>query len=174
MGWVWLFWCAFCAALAEIILGNYGTPVPVWGGAAVYFTVVMGWRRAFVPLAFAGTIMDMTLSRSFPVSAIALPAVMVLALFWRRHGDCRAAGLQWIPGALLGLIVGAGTAVWEILPDGIRHGSWPWHSLWFTVHTMAAGALLLPLLCWLLDLGASRLALPLYRDIQHHEETHRA
>ncbi|OGV66849.1 MAG: hypothetical protein A3K18_30380 [Lentisphaerae bacterium RIFOXYA12_64_32] len=166
MAWVWLAFCAFFSMVLETVLGNHGVAVPVVHVVAFYLVVAFGWQRALVPMALAGTLLDVVLGRTFPCSLLALPVVMVLALFWRRQGDCRHRLVQAIPGGLVGLISGSAVIACERVLTAQLNGPLVLGLVGLLLRVSVGGAVALPVLAWVLDAAGRRLAVGGYSHAQ--------
>ena len=166
---VWLLWCTFCAMLVEAILGNHGLLVPVLASTCFYFTVVLGWRTALVPAILVGSVLDMVLGRPIPTFFFLLPNVTLLALFWRRYGDCRRRSIQAVPGALLGGAMGLGAFILVRVPNASLGGGLLLEGIWVVVRFTVGGMLALPVVGAVLDRASSKLALPCYHSVQEQE-----
>ncbi len=166
MLWIWLIVCAFLAVVAEAIAGRHGLVLPVCGATLFYFTVVSSWRRALVPFLVAGVVLDLTLIRTTPATALLVLPITVLALFWRWHGDCRNVPAQVIPGAMVGLMSSCGLVLMESVPIEPWSVALARRSVGIIVQTTVAGAVLLPVLTRFLDRTAEKLDFPQYSAIQ--------
>jgi hypothetical protein len=155
----------FAAVLLELWAGTNGCCLPAVALAGFYATVAWGWRASFVPLLLTAVILDATLGRRFPVSALLLaPAVLFLARFWRRKGNCRQLSVQWVPGALVGFIQGA----LLLASEGLLVERLFWRlavqDAWYWAQYTVTGALLLGAACAVLDRIARALNLPVYLE----------
>jgi hypothetical protein len=163
---LWTVCCAFLALIVELVIGGYGVVLPVFPVTVFYFTVVRGWRRTAVLFLVLGTVMDLACGRTVPVAVLAVPGVQAVAMFWRRHGDCRLRGAQAAPGFAVGALNGALLLVLLVLP-GARWGE----ALAGEVATLLAevalgAAVLLPLLCAGLDAAAEQMVFDSYRQVR--------
>lgn len=166
MLWVWLFVASFGAVFLQVVSGCHGLQLPLFAVTSFYFTVALGWRRPLPAIVIMGTMLDLLLARTAPVSLLLLPPIMMLALLWRRQCNCRAALAQAFPGFITGLVHGSGLLVLQCLATERWHIGLLWHCVRILAQEALGGALLLPLVCRVLDATADRLGLPLYRDIQ--------
>jgi len=170
MLFVWLTVCGFISMLLELLCGNHGLLVPLLLLSAFYFTITVGWRRTVIPFAVLGAVADLVLGRSLPALICLLPIVMMLALFWRRHGDCAMIPLQVLPGTAVGFVAVSGLLIMESLTVERLSAGLLRHSLWLLFHCTLAGALLLPFLCSLYDRLAAGMAFPCYRNVRKRED----
>lgn len=166
MTWVWLVFCSFFSMLLETVLSTHGVAVPAVHAVAFYLVVAYGWQRVLVPTAVAGMMLDVVLGRVFPCSLLALPLVMVMALFWRRQGDCRHRALQVIPGALVGLVTGTVAVACERALPAQFNGQLVLGLAALILRVALGGAVALPVLAWALDGVARRLAVCDYSNVQ--------
>ena len=166
MIWIWLCWCAFCAALLEVILGNHGVPMPLLAMVTFYFTATLGWKAVFIPLVVAGTILDLLLARTFPTALLLLPAIMAMAHWWKSHGDCKSVPTQALPGVALGVVIGLGRVMLESWTTEKWGLGLLGKSAWLVFLFALAGAVVTPLLFRLLDRAAVALSFTPYRTIQ--------
>ena len=164
---VWLLCSIFLALVAEVILGNHGLRVPLFALAAFYVTVVHGWRRPLVWLLLLGTCLDLAYGRSFPASLLALPAVLPVAMFWRRHGDCRHAAAQVLAGAAVGLLSALAAVLGLVLPGARWDAALGGEVILMLVEGALAGGLILPLLCLGLDAVAEAMVFDRYQQVRH-------
>ena len=167
---IWLVLCLFCASLLELIIGSFGIALPLVVSTTMYFTVVAGWRRTLLPALAVAVVVDVVLARAFPATPATVLAAMLLALFWKRRGDCQHAIGQVIPGALCGLSSGLIMAL--VLGAWLERWSFSLllHTGVLLAHFVLGGVLLYPLLCCKLDNAAAAMNLPLYRNSQQSEE----
>jgi hypothetical protein len=153
----------FAALLTELWAGAHNGCLPAVAVAGFYVTVAWGWRVTFLPLLLTATIIDATLGRHFPVSALLLaPAILLFARFWRREGNCRPPGIQFIPGALIGCMQGVLLLVNESLLAERLFWRLLVQDMWYWCQYTVGGALLLITACTVLDPVARMLALPVY------------
>jgi len=170
MVWVWLIWCTFSAMLLEILVGNHGLFVPCLALMGLYFSVTLGWRVALAPLLLAGVVLDMFLARPYPAFLLLLPVVVFVAGFWRRHGRCSGFWGQAVPGAMVGLVMGAGGVFCERLLSAGSGVFLSWRDVAVAVAAATSAAVLFPVLARGLDSFAARLALPCYHEVQDSDE----
>ncbi|MBN2451749.1 MAG: hypothetical protein JXR77_15280 [Lentisphaeria bacterium] len=167
MTWLWLCCCGFVAALAEVIAGSRGLVLPLVLLVAFYGGVVAGWRRVLPSIAAVALMVDLSFGRTLPATVVLLGPVLGLAMAWRQQGDCRHLLPQVVVGASVGAIAGTGLLLLVLLPGS----GWGEGLLSDIVRTMvecvAAGAVLHPLLCRILDHLAAAMDLPVYGRVRH-------
>jgi len=169
----WILLVVFCALLAELAAGGFGLAVPFLAVVVFYLSTVYGWRLVTVPALLAGAVLDVTLGRHAPVTALlVLPLVISLARFWRHEGVCRYLMVQTLPGAFLGLIQAA--VLLSVESFMVERFFWRllFHNLWVAAELCVAGMLALPSVCAALDWLARLLALPRYQEVQERRPEH--
>lgn len=173
MAWCWLYCIGMLAMIAEIIVGNSGFFVPVLALAAFYVCVVFGWRRTLLVFAVLGSFLDLAVGRSVPLQLALLAVALLMAQFWRRHGDCAHPAAQVLPGVILGST--CGTLAWLTCrpPDAFFNLGGMLMDVSVFLIAAVSGAVLLPLGCLLLDTMGARLDVALFRQAyrdDHPEE----
>ena len=166
MLWAWVCICSLCAVAAELVAGTCGLAFPALASASFYFTVVLGWRASVVPLMAAACVTDVLTGHAWPSCVILTVPVMLFALLWRRHGDCRHVTVQ----AFLGVAVSLGYEGGIVLLEVVLVEAWCWamvrHSLRVLAGACVSGLVGLPLLCHCFDRLAHGLAMPRLADVQ--------
>ncbi len=166
---VWIATVLFAAALGELQAGMVGLGVPLVGVCAFYLTVVFGWQATLLPLAVTAACLDVAWGRQGPLSVCLILPMVLLARFWRNHGDCRHGAAQVVPGLIAGgLLLGMGLVV-RLLQPGAWHGGEPMPELARYVGMVLGAGAGLPLVCAGLDWLAAGLGLPRYADIQQRD-----
>ncbi len=163
----WIILAVVVSLVLELWAGAVGLALPLLATTAFYLAVTFGWKRAFLPAATGGLVLDVTVGRSLPcMSLLVLPAVLALAHFWRREGNCRSVQIQMVPGALAGLLQ-AGILL-TIESFAVEHLFWRLlvRNLWVSLQLTAGGMLFLPVVIWSLDSLHKALNFPRYQTIQ--------
>ena len=172
MLWAWVCICSFCAVVIDAVAGTWGLALPALASAAFYLTVVTGWRGAVFPLMAAACLTDVLNGHCWPSSVILTVPVMLVALLWRRHGDCRHIGVQAALGAAIGLGYHGGVMLLEV----VLVETWGWamirHGLRVLAGACVSGLVVMPLLCRCLDGLAHGLALPRLADVRRSGGPH--
>ena len=166
MFFLWLICCSYVAAIIEWLAGGHALVLPVFLVVAFYFTVLRGWRDVWLVLAVLGTVLDLAFGRSVPVTLMVLVPVQMLAGWWRRLGDCRHWEAQMFPGLGLGLMSGVGLLILLRIPGSDWGRGMTLDVIRVLGETVVGAALLLPLVCVVLDRGAKAMALPQYRKVR--------
>ncbi len=154
---IWVMCCTFLALVLELLAGDRCIAAPLFPVTVFYFTVVLGWRRTAVLFLAFGTVLDLAFGRALPVATLAVPGIQALAMFWRRHGDCRGRGAQALPGFMVGALSGLFTLVLVALPGARWSSALAGEGLCLLGEAAFGAALLLPLLCMGLDAAAAHM-----------------
>jgi len=173
MIWVWLGICTFGSVWGELLIARAGVTAPLVAMATFYFVVLLGWRRPLPWCLSAACLLDLFLMRPVPVTVLLVPAAAVMALFWRRHGDCGHPALQALPGGILGGAYGMAMVLCLSLPFEPLTWAFALRCAWIWGGNLILGALATPLCVAALDHSAARLELPCFRDVQEHLEPSR-
>ncbi|MBT3377255.1 MAG: hypothetical protein HN742_05110 [Lentisphaerae bacterium] len=160
--------CTFGAICGELLSARVGGDIPLVAITTFYFVVLLGWRRPLFCGLGAAVLLDLFLMRSVPITVLLVPMAAVLALFWRRHGDCKTPGVQALPGAILGGATGTAVVLCLIVPFESFTWAFVLHCAWVWGSTLLLGVISAPLWIAALDHSAARLELPCFRDIQEH------
>ena len=163
---VWVICCAFLALVTELLAGDYGAALPLFPLVVFYFTVVLGWRSTAVLFLALGTVLDLAFGRMLPVSVLEVIVVQALAVFWRRHGDCRHAGAQAVAGFAVGACDGALALLLLVLPGARWESSLAGEALCVVGEASLAAAILLPLLRAGLDTAAEHMVFDCYTQVR--------
>lgn len=168
MVWIWIFTGMLTTLCLQVLIGNLHLALPLLPLAAFYYAVPYGRSRtALVGLPLAGLLDALLLERAMPCT-LAAGGALLLARFWRRHGNSRLWLVQAAPGAVIGLQ----SALLELLSRGFSAGipvSGQWaHRLLYLAWMALAGGLLMPAAALLLDACAGRLGLPRFSDARRH------
>lgn len=167
--WLWLILLSGLLALLEVMLGTRGIAVPAVLLAAFYFAVLRPWKWVLLPFLFLGLFVDLFYIRAFPGHLLMVPLVVLVAQYWRRHGDLRSVLVQCFPGMMIGLISGGSLLLLMFLQQGVAVLLAPrWALLWMGKQVLA-GAILLPLLCHLGDSLARLLAVSRYNRVSPYQ-----
>lgn len=156
------------AVWLQAAAGTMRIALPLIVVAAFYYAVPAGRARAaLVALPAAGLLDALLVDRALTCTLTAGGAILI-ADFWRRHGDTRLWFAQAVPGAVLGLGTAAGTLVLQYLGQGLPvPGQWL-ENLRYLVWMSLAGLVLLPAAALLLDACAERLHVQRYQDTRRH------
>lgn len=107
----WIIFTFASGIILELCIGRSGILLPVVSLLGFYFTVTFSWKKSIFPYLFATAFVDMAFGRSMPLTMSAIPFVMLLAYFWRMHGNTQERILQFFPG----LMIGVNTALLSLL-----------------------------------------------------------
>jgi len=158
--------------IAEIIVGNCGLYVPVFSTMAFYCTVAAGWRKVLPLFAVLGCVLDLSLGRAVPAQLALLVGTTYLALLWRQYGDCSRAGIQALPGGVVGVFAGGGALLYGRFPGSRLSLSCFWSNSGLFFLAVTGGAVLLPLFCLLLDRWAGKFDFVCFRQIRVNASKH--
>lgn len=149
MAIVWCLTLFLPAAALEVALGSAGIPVPVVVLVGFHHLLTQGWRRSFIPLALAATLVDLQFCRPLLPTLFAVPPLLAFAGHWRRHGELTHWGTLTFSGFAIGL-------AWSLIVNASVFCSSPWASspailakslVWAAV----SGAVLVPAISPVLD-----------------------
>lgn len=159
------FWIAVWLQAAA---GNMRIALPLVSVTAFYFAVPAGRARAaLVALPAAGLLDALLLDRALTCT-LAAGGTIMLADFWRRHGDTRLWFAQAAPGAVLGMGTAGVTLVLQYAGQGLPvPGQWQ-RNMRYLAWMSLAGLVLMPAAALLLDACAERLRVQRYRDARRH------
>jgi len=116
MPYLWMTFCFVCSIVTELSLGRCGLLVPTTTLCGFYFAVTFEGKRAALPLLAAFIAVDLGFGRPFPIHLLFLPGTLLLAYYWRHHGNLRNAWVQAVPG----LVLGVQNAILEYLHSILR------------------------------------------------------
>ncbi len=167
MKWLWLMTVLTLAALLELAAAAQRLLIPVLALSGVYLAVVYGGKRVIVLLLFAAVLLDAVLMRHGPATSLAVLPALSIAAFWRRHGNCRHLPAQVVPGLVAAVAYTLTLMAWKALTASPLVLAELMMDSIFLVEAAVGGALLMPVLCALLDMCAFRLQLPLYAEVRH-------
>ncbi len=88
---------------AEVCLAQGRLLVPIVMMTGFYFTVTHSWHRSAIPFLASCIMLDLAFGRHFPFTWLMAPAIMLMASYWRTHGNTEETLVQTIPGLLTGL-----------------------------------------------------------------------
>lgn len=168
MYWLWMSAGLLVAVWMQAVAGNMRIALPLVPVTAFYYAVPFGRTRvALLALPAAGLLDALLLDRGLTCIASTGVAIL-LAEFWRRHGNSRLWFVQAAPGAVIGL----GTAVLTVLLQygayGLPAAGQISRSVLYILWMTAAGLALTPCAVVLLDACAERLRLQRFREARRH------
>lgn len=167
--WLWLILLSGSAVLLEVMLGTRGIAIPGLLLTTFYFAVLRPWKRILFPFLTFGLLVDLLYGRIFPAHLLMVPLIILVAQYWRRHGDLRSMAVQCFPGMMVGLISSSSLLLIMFLQQGIAVLLTPrWIVLWMGGQILA-GAILLPLLCRFGDSTARMLAVSRYSRVSPYQ-----
>lgn len=172
MKWLWIIICLVTGVLTEIGVSTYGLVLPLTVVLVHYLAVVFGWRTLLVPALLGGAWLDIIYGRRPGATLAVMVAALLVATVWRRQGNCRHLVAQAAPGAVQGAVSLLILFTSECLL--VERPTWGllWHGCRMGLQFLGGAALLVPLLCLVLDHFAKRLGLPQYRQVQQQPQSH--
>ncbi len=156
------------AVWLQAVAGNMRIALPLVPVAAFYYATTVGRARtALVALPAAGLLDALLLNRTLTCTLTAGGAIL-LAEFWRRHGDTRLWFAQAAPGAAVGLGTAAATLALYYIEKGLPVPGQRLGNMGYLLWMSLAGLILMPVATLLLDACAERLHVQRYRDARRH------
>ena len=159
---IWLIFISASSVILEVCLGHFGYTIPLTAMTGFYLTVACTWRKTIICFLAACVLLDLGFGRPFPVSWLLVPYVMLLAQYWRLHGNTTERLLQVLPG----IAVGAGAVGCALAYGAMRSflSETPADSFSpsMVLQALVSSVVLMPILTVLLDAFASSLALRRY------------
>ena len=165
---VWLIFTSATSVIMEVCLGHFGFTIPLTAMTGFYVTVAYTWRKSILCFLASCVLLDLGFGRPFPVSWLLVPFVMLLAQYWRQHGNTTERLLQVIPGLAVGAGAIACTTVYGAIRSFLSETPADSVSPRMVLQALLSSFFLMPVLTALLDCLAKPLALRRYATSLHN------
>lgn len=165
---VWFIFTSAASVILEVCLGHFGLTIPLTALTGFYLAVAYTWRKAILCFLASCVLLDLGFGRPFPVSWLLVPYVMLLAQYWRQHGNTTERLLQVIPGLAIGSGAIACTAAYGAMRSFLSETPADSVSIRMVLQALASSFFLMPILSVLLDSLAWPLALRRYATSLHN------
>lgn len=156
MFWLWLIFSLLFVLFAECLLALQGLAPPLLLYGVFYFSCFVPWQKGLPLYLLLAAFSDAWYGRILPVNGLAVLALLLLSGVWRRHGDSNNAFALLLPGFFIALINLLLLQLMSLISAGFR--GLP--GLLFSLSYLLVSLPLLPLMHWLCERIARRLALP--------------
>lgn len=158
--WVYIFFFSGFFSLLEIFLRNWGILFPAGAFFVFYTAITFGNAAGFFSAVCCALALDFTAGAEHPWTLLTCCGVLYLASVWIGRVESDSIMLNFLPGLLIPLITFGGNVLFFshhffAALTGLFPGVLP---------AAAAGALVLPLMIYLLDTFNVKLSMPLYTD----------
>ena len=158
--WIYIFFFSGLFSVLELFLRNWGILFPAGAFFVFYTAVTFGNTAGFFCAVVCGMALDFTTGAEHPWTILTYCAVLYLAASWIGRVESDSIMLNFLPGLLIPLITFAGNVIFFsdhffAALTGLYPGVLP---------AGAAGAIILPLMIYLLDTLNVKLSMPLYTD----------
>jgi len=165
---LWLLSTMFVAAAMHVLFATAGWNVPWLLLLGFYLSISLGPRLVLPVFVVFAACVDATFAHHLPLLTLLVLPVIALAWSWRQQGDCRQPLSQFLPASLLGIAHGLGQCLLLAVLAQAQFWQLPvlWQLLLLLVQSIVFSAVLLPVLCLVLDAVAAALSLPRYADAQ--------
>ena len=164
---VWFIFTSAASIILEVCLGHYGYTIPLTAMTGFYLAVAYTWRKAILCFLVACVLLDLGFGRPFPVSWLMVPYVMLLAQYWRKHGNTKERLLQVLPGLAIGAGAIACVAAYGAMRSFLSETPAEMVSSRMVIQALASSFILLPVLTVFLDSLAKSLGLRRYTSSIH-------
>ena len=165
---VWLIFISATSVILEVCLGHFGLTIPLTALIGFYLAVAYTWRKAILCFLASCVLLDLGFGRPFPVSWLMVPYVMLLAQYWRQHGNTTERLLQVIPGLAIGSGAIASIVAYGAMRSFLSETPAESVSMRMLFQALASSFCLMPVLSVLLDSLAWPLALRRYATSLHN------
>ena len=165
---LWLILTSAISVIAELCLGHFGLAIPLTAMTGFYLTVAYTWKKSILLFLASCVLLDLGFGRPFPVSWLLVPYAMLLAQFWRQHGNTSAFLLQFIPGLAIGLGALATSMAYSATRSFLSETPGDFYPSRFAFHCLASAIVLMPFLTRILDTLAKSLSLRCYSTSLHY------
>ena len=159
---IWLIFTSAASVILEVCLGHFGFTIPLTAMTGFYLAVAYTWRKAIICFMASCVLLDLGFGRPFPVSWLMVPFVMLLAQYWRQHGNTTERLLQVIPGLAVGAGAIACTTIYGTMRSFLSETPSDSVSTHMVLQALLSSFILMPVLTLLLDSLANPLALRRY------------
>lgn len=165
---LWFIFTNAISVIAEVCLGHYGIVIPFTAMTGFYLTVAYAWRNALFPFLVSCVLLDLGLGRPFPLTWLIVPYVMLIAQYWRQHGNTLDAMLQLIPGLAIGLGALGASLAYTATRSFLSETPGGCFSSRLFIQCLTGSCALMPILTKILDLLAKSLSLKCYGASTHY------
>ena len=164
---VWLIFTSATSVILEVCLGHRGYTIPLTAMTGFYLAVAYTWRRAIICFLAACILLDLGFGRPLPVSWLLVPYVMLLAQYWRQHGNTTERLLQVLPGVAVGAGAVGTTLAYGTMRSFLSETPADSFSTHMVFQALVSSFVLMPILTVVLDSLAKPLALRRYATSLH-------
>ena len=164
---IWFIFTCATSVIAEVCLGHYGIVIPLTAMTGFYLTVSFSWRKALIPFLFSCILLDLGLGRPFPLSWLIIPYILLIAHYWRQHGNTMDALLQLIPGLAIGVGALAISLAYTVIRSFLSEIPGACFSSRLFLQCLTGACALMPILTKILDMLAKPLTLKHYGASTH-------
>ncbi len=165
---LWLILTSALSVIAELCLGHLGIAIPLTAMTGFYLTVAFTWKKSLLLFLASCVLLDLGFGRPFPVSWLLVPYAMLLAQFWRQHGNTSAFLLQFIPGLAIGLGTLATSLAYTATRAFLSETPGEYYASRFAFQNLIGAICLMPFLTRILDSLAKSLSLRCYSTSLHY------